>query len=346
VFEPDKILIIRFSSLGDIILTTPFLKVLRHHYPNSQIDYLTKSSYTDIIRFNPNVNNVISVDDSLEFKELMKLRKKLSASKYNLIIDLHNNLRTFYLRTFLRISTKFIVYKKLSLRKLLLVNFKINLLKNIPAISQRYISTLRKILNLKTGSTEFLPEIFTGDITRQQLEKILNELKIPVAGRLICIVPSSKHYTKTYPAEYYVELINKFDKQKYSFILIGKGEDKENIGMIQSLTGHNVYDLCDKLDLLELAELMKKCSLVITGDTGPMHIAEAVNVPIIMLSGSSVREFGFYPQSENAVVLENNGIKCRPCSHIGRSSCPKGHFKCMKEIMPDIIFGQAKRITL
>ena len=85
---------------------------------------------------------------------------------------------------------------------------------------------------------------------------------------------------------------------------------------------------------MEVYELMKRCSFVICGDTGPMHAAEAAGIPIVMLSGSSVREFGFYPQSKNAIILENNELNCRPCSHIGRSSCPKGHFKCMREINP------------
>ena len=167
---------------------------------------------------------------------------------------------------------------------------------------------------------------------------------------LICIVPSSKHFTKTYPAEFYIELINKFDTGKYNFVLIGKGEDKIIIDKIISQTGNNVYNLCDKLSLLELTELIKKCDLVITGDTGPMHIAEAAGVPIIMLAGSSVKEFGFYPspllgKGVGGEVLEINTLSCRPCSHIGRESCPKGHFRCMKDIKPEMVYEKIKNIS-
>lgn len=98
--------------------------------------------------------------------------------------------------------------------------------------------------------------------------------------------------------------------------MIGKGNDRKNIEVIKSKTGNNVIDLCDKPGILEIAELMKRCSLVITGDTGSMLIAEAVGTPIIMLAGSSVREFGFYPQKKKSAILENNNLHCRPCSHI------------------------------
>jgi ADP-heptose:LPS heptosyltransferase len=87
---------------------------------------------------------------------------------------------------------------------------------------------------------------------------------------------------------------------------------------------------------------MKISRLVISGDTGPMHIAEALNAPLIVIMGSSVREFGFYPSSEKSVVIENAGLSCRPCSHIGKEKCPKGHFKCMLEIKPEAVYNKIK----
>jgi heptosyltransferase-2 len=361
VREFKKILIIRFSSLGDIILTTPLLKILRQSCPAAQIDYLTKSSYFDLLRFNPNINNVLQVADDIDFKGLRSLRKTLSAANYDLIIDLHNNLRTFYLRILLRFRSKFLVYSKYSLRKFLLVKFKINLMKKLPPIYERYISTIITGPDSRTPGSASLPEIFTDTASKLHVQELLNQNNIPATGKIICIVPSSRHFTKTYPAESYAELINKYDTRKYHFVLVGKGEDKKDTELIKSMTGSNVFDFCNKLNLLELTELMKKCSLVITGDTGPMHIAEAVSVPIVMLAGSSVSEFGFYPKTAPGLplqairleepwaegeeagtarnsVLEVNGLKCRPCSHIGRSYCPKGHFKCMREITPENVY--------
>jgi len=338
-----KILVIRFSSLGDVILTTPLLKILKESFPEAKVDYLTKQEYSEVLKNNPNINNIIEADNNIDFNGLKKLKKQIKRDSYDLIIDAHNNLRTFYLRLFL--NTKKLKFKKYSFKKFLLVKFKINLMKDLPPIAVRYVSMLIPLLRGVSNGRGVLPEIFTDDISNQNVEKLLNELNI-TGKKLICIVPSSKHFTKTYPPEYYIELINKFDSNNYTFLLTGKGNDKTNIDTIKSQTGENVYDLCDKLNVLELAELMKRCSLVISGDTGPMHIAEAVNANLIMLAGSSVNEFGFYPQNKNSIVLENNNLKCRPCSHIGRDSCPLVHFKCMRKINPEVILREAKNLLL
>lgn len=338
-----KILVIRLSSLGDVILTTPLLKILKQSFTEARIDYLIKKEYSEVLKNNPNINNIIEADDNINFAGLIELKKQIKESSYDLIIDAHNNLRTFYLKLFLN-SNK-LKFKKYSLRKFLLVNFKINLMKDLPPISERYCNMLIPLLRGMSVGRGVLQEIFTDVTSKQNAERLLNTLNIPTGKKLVCIVPSSKHFTKTYPAEYYSALINKFDKN-YAFVLTGMGNDKKNIDIIKSNTGENVYDLCNKLNVLELAELMKKCSLVISGDTGPMHIAKALNIPLIIIAGSSVREFGFYPQNKNSVILENKGLKCRPCSHIGRNSCPKGHFKCMKEIKPDIILSEVKNLLL
>ena len=335
--EHKRILVIRLSSLGDIILTAPFLRILRTNFPDAQIDYCTKSEYREILVFNPNINSIIVVEDNLDFAGLKSLRKKLQSNSYDLVIDLHNNLRTFYLKLFLRFKTNLFVFRKYSFRKFLLVKFKINLMKNLPPITERYISTPGNLKDVDLTQNDLQPEIYTNPEAEKKASEILNELNIASGKKLICIVPGAKHFTKTYPPEYFIELINKLG-DGYSFLLIGKGNDKNIIDKIKSGAGKNVYDLCGKLSLLELTALMKKCALVISGDTGPMHIAEAAGVPLIMIAGSSVKEFGFYPQSENSSVIENSGLSCRPCSHIGRESCPKGHFKCMKEILPDAVY--------
>jgi len=327
-----KILVLRFSSLGDVILTTPLLKTLKQIFPDSQIDYCIKSPYLDILKFNPNLNRIIEVDNVLSFEKLRGLRKALTANTYDLIIDAHNNLRTFYLKIFLRRRSRIVSVKKYSIRKLLLVKLKINLMKNLLPIGKR----LTKICGEKSG--EAIPEIFTNKQSEETATKILTALKLPSNTVLVCIISSTRHFTKTYPPEYFAELINKFDKNRFFFLLTGKGDDRKNIEIIRENTGPNVYDLCDKLTLLELAEIMKRCKLVIAGDTGPMHIAEALNIPLITIAGSSVKEFGFFPVSGNSRVIENEGLKCRPCTHIGRDKCPLGHFKCMRELKPELIY--------
>ncbi len=324
-----KILVIRFSSLGDIILTTPLLKILKENFPDSKIDYCTKEEYREILCLNPNLNKIITVGEDFDFKRLKLLKDTLKQHEYDLIIDAHNNLRTFYLRQFLTFGSKVLKFKKYSFRKFMLVKFKINLMKNPPTISERYVEIVAKITDGKPA--RHLPEIITDQSSKQKIDNILKELGIK--NKIIAIAPASKHFTKTYPAELYSELINKISKD-YSIALVGKGNDIMAIQRIMENAGDNVINLCSRLSVTELAELFKRSSLFIGGDTGPMHIAEAVNVPIIMLAGSSVKEFGFYPQSDKSFIIENNNLNCRPCSHIGRSSCPKGHFKCMVDLKP------------
>jgi len=336
-----RILVIRFSSLGDVILTTQALKSIRQNFPQSEIHFLTKEEYKQILLWNPNVNKIITISNDAGFDELKRLKKHLG--NYDLIVDLHNNFRSFYLRLFS--PARKVVFKKYSLRKFLLVKFKINLMKGLPTIAERYISTLRPRFIGGSNPNNALPEIFTTPETIQSLDSKLSRLS-SLYSRLILIFPSAKHFTKTYPPEYFAELINKFDAEKYLFALVGKGNDKKNIDIIKTKTGKNVFDLCDQLNALELFELMKRCSLVISGDTGPMHIAEAANVPLIMIAGSSVKEFGFYPQNEKAIIIENEELKCRPCSHVGRSECPLRHFKCMKELKPESILNEVKNLLL
>lgn len=341
-----KILIIRFSSLGDIILTFPALNLLRKNYPDSQIDYLTKLEYKSILINNPDINNVITVPDDVNFKQLRETKKQLRLNRYNVVVDFHNNLRSFYIRLFF--NGKKLVFKKYSFRKFLLVRFKINLMKALPPIGERYCDTLSPLLRglsrHEVSVRGVLTELNTDLQSKQNIDKLFTEIKIQPDKKIICIAPLSKHFTKTYPAELYAKIINLLDKEKYNVLLVGK-DDEKNIKHIISLTGTNVFNLCNRLNLLELTEVINRSSLFISGDTGPMHIAESLNKPIIMLAGSSVKEFGFYPQSQNAKVLEVNGISCRPCSHIGRSSCPKGHFKCMKEIPAESILQNAVKLT-
>lgn len=335
----NKILILRLSSLGDIILTTPLIKILKESFTDSKIDYCTKLSYSEILITNPYLSEIILLPDDIGKGDLREVKEKIRNNNYDLIIDLHSNLRTFYLKLFL-FKPKIISFKKYSIRKFLFVKFKINYLKKLPAILYRYLSTLERI-NIsvsKEDNKNLRPEIFTDDSSKVTVDGLI---KYYTGKKLICIIPSSRHYTKTYPPELFAELINLFDKNNYIFLLIGKGNDNQNIDKIKSLTGKNVIDLCDKMNLIMLTELFRNCSLVITGDTGPMHIAEAVKTPIILLAGSSVKEFGFYPASDNVIILENNNLKCRPCSHIGLSSCPKNHFKCMREISPATIYNES-----
>ncbi len=334
-----RILVIRLSSLGDILLTTPMLESLREAFPLARIDFCTKEQYSYLLKLDPGIHKVIKAKNHAGFRDLRDLRQLIKLSNYNLIIDAHNNFRSIYLRMFQ--GAKTLVFRKYSLRKFLLVNFKINLMKKLPPVTERYRQIITRIPALEFKTENPKPIVYTNESSQKAVDNMIASLGLNSGMKLVCIAAASHHFTKTYPAEYYAEVINKFDNSKTAFFLTGIAKDSVNIKRIKERTSGNVYDLCDKLETEDLVALMKRCSLVLSGDTGPMHIAEALEIPIVMMAGSSVREFGFYPQSKEAVVLENNTLKCRPCSHIGRSKCPKGHFKCMMELAPDMVYEKA-----
>ncbi len=327
--------------MGDIILTSPLIKLMQETFPLARIDFCTKEQYSYLVKSNPVIHKVIKAKNDLNYRALKDLRMLIKMSNYNLIIDAQNNIRTLYLRSIQ--DAMVLIFRKHSFKKFLLVNFKINLLKDIPSIITRYKMIISKNAPKEEIERKELPEVFTDSVSERSIENMLNSLGIDNSTEMICIPAVSKHFTKTYPAEYYAEVINNYPNNEAVFFITGEGKDSININIIKSLTKKiKIYDLCDKLEIQDLISLIKRCKLVICGDTGPMHIAEALNVPVIMLAGSSVKEFGFYPQSDNSTILENNNLKCRPCSHYGKEKCPKGHFKCMKDIKPEMILGKVK----
>jgi heptosyltransferase-2 len=215
-----------------------------------------------------------------------------------------------------------------------------NYLKELPSVQKRYINTFTGLISSSAITNEQINlNYLTEDITLKSPAQWLSEIK-KNRKKIITILAGTKHFTKTYPPEMFAEVIRLIRTEEYQIILTGNDADRKNAGIIKEHCGNEVLDLCGKLSLTELFLILQLSTFVIGGDTGPMHIAEALNIPLIMLAGSSVREFGFYPQSDNAVILENENLKCRPCSHIGKSICKERHFRCMRDIKPEMIYKE------
>lgn len=320
----EKILVIRLSSLGDVLLTTPVLRALRKKYPSSQIDFLVKPQYKDAVEYNPNINQVF------EYTGQSKLFKELKSSKYDVVIDLQNNLRSRII-TF-KLRTKVYRFKKKTIKKFLLVKFKINLLKNFGPIPKRYAEVVPNLLLDEKGLEIFLPQ-------KHQYEISLEEEN---DNYFIGFCPGSRHFTKRWPAEYFVELGLKLLRDNYKIVLFGGKDDKEICSKIWELIPGSINFQNDD-NLLITSSLMKYCKLIVTNDSGLMHAASAVGVPVLVLFGSSVKEFGFAPYKTKSLIIENETLSCRPCSHIGKEKCPKKHFKCMKDLTPQFIYEKLQQ---
>jgi len=318
-----KILIVRLSSLGDILLTTPLLRSIKQNFPQISTDFLLREEYSDLLILNPNVNKIYNFPVS-KFEKQDQFNEQISQN-YDLVIDLQNNIRSRKLVNILRRPS--VKFNKQNLNKFLLVNFKINRLKKFPQIPERYAETVPG-LELDDKGLEFY--------TNRQPDTEFSGGK-----NYIGLCPGAKHFTKRWLKEYYIELGRKLEDAGYTVCLFGGLEDIEICSEICKSLG-TPLSFCNYNDILQTASNMKMCKAIFSNDSGLMHLAAALKLPVIAFFGSTVKEFGFFPYKTKNIVLENKNLKCRPCTHIGRKNCPKKHFKCIKELTPDSAFYSLK----
>jgi len=317
-FRGLKVLIIRFSSIGDIILTTPVVRCLKQQLPNAEVHYLSKYGFREVLQSNHYIDKLHLLEDDLE-QVITNLKKE----NYNYIIDLHHNLRTLKIKQGLK-KVKAYSFNKLNIRKWLLTALKINLLPSVHVVD-RYMETVKQlgVVNDRKGLDYFIPE-----------KDIVPDKDIPASHSLgyIGIVIGAAHNTKKLPQHKLKELCLQIE---HPIILLGGPEDRKMGDEIASVDTIKVYNSCGKFSLNESADLVRRAKLIITHDTGLMHIASAFKKPVISIWGNTVPSFGMTAYFGNAMVPETKfevkGLWCRPCSKIGYQKCPLGHFKCMEK---------------
>ena len=310
-----KILIIRFSSIGDIVLTTPVIRCLRKKYPAAEIYFLTKEFFSGIVAPNPYINRVLTLAD-----DLPATIKMLKNENFDCIIDLHNNLRTLRIKRALR-KVPHYSFRKLNARKWVYSTFKINLMPG-KHIVDRYMETVKDlgVVNDGLGLDYFIPEkdkVRDADIPFSHLQGYIS------------IAIGAAHFTKKLPVDKLIKLCAYI---KYPIILLGGNEDFYNGLEIARIDPVKIYNACGKFSLNESADIIRRSRLVISHDTGLMHIAAAYKKNILSVWGNTVPSFGMYPYQTSYEVFQVNKLRCRPCSKIGFEKCPLGHFKCMREI--------------
>ncbi|MCB0744299.1 MAG: glycosyltransferase family 9 protein, partial [Ignavibacteriae bacterium] len=283
-----------------------------------KIDFLLREQYKDSMLLNSNINSLITIQKDYDVKET---KEQLLKNNYDLVIDLQNNFRSRKISK--GISNKIVRFKKPALNKFLLVKTKINLFREIIPIPVRYAATIPNF-NLDEKGLE----IFTDS----EISPLFEKDKIYIG-----ICPGSRHKTKMYPEEYFIELGNKLTETGKKIILFGGKDDIEVCEKISKLIPGSV-NLSNNNEMLKTSANMKMCKAIICNDSGLMHLSLASNIPVIAIFGSTVRDFGFAPYKGKNLVLENNSLSCRPCSHIGLEDCPKKHFKCMLELSPQFVF--------
>lgn len=314
-----KILVIRFSSIGDIVLTTPVLRGLKEYMEgNIEIHYLTKKQYRVIVENNPNINKVYTIEKSTN-----EVVNDLKKEGYDYIVDLHKNLRSKRVIKALKVLS--FTFNKLNYKKWLLTRFKINKLPQIHIVD-RYLEAV-KALGVEQDQKGLEYYIPSKD------EISLSELPSNFHSGFIGFAIGAQHFTKRLPEHKIIEICEKLN---YPVVLLGGKEDIDVANNVSEKIGEKIFNACGKYNLNQSASLVKQANKLITHDTGLMHIAAALGTSIVSVWGNTVPDFGMYPyypsHPKKYSIVENKNLSCRPCSKIGYDKCPKGHFKCMEEI--------------
>ena len=328
-----KILIIHTAFIGDIVLSTPLLKRVKEMYPEAKITYVTTPVGATILRNNPHITEIIEYDkrgNHSGIKGLLALGRRLRYENFNMVLTPHRYLRSSILSWLTR-SPKRIGYDIAS--GALLFTDKIKYDKTKHEV-EKLLSFLGDVP--KNPRENYPIELYPSKKEKEAVDKIWEDNSLS-SEKVIAIAPGSKWFTKKWPLEYFNKVIELLVKDGIKVIVIG-GKDELFLNVVNH---KNIIDLRGKTTLLELAEVLKRVKIVLTNDSSPIHIASAfANTKIIAIFGPTVKEFGFFPWSENSKVLEINGLTCRPCAIHGGDKCPKGHFKCMLEIKPEQVYGE------
>lgn len=312
-----KILIIRFSSIGDIVLTSPVVRCIKEQIPNATVHFLTKAVFCDLLRSNPHVDKIHLLEDSLS-----KVVGELGSQNFDLVVDLHNNLRSTRIKRALGIRATTV--SKRNWDKWKMVNLRWMAPSSVDHIVKRYLETLEKygVADDGKGLELFIPEsdgILKKDLPRSH------------QNGYVALAIGASSFTKKLPCHSLIKLCQLINKP---IILIGGPSDVEIGQRIQSEVGGIIHDCTGRYSVLGSASLIAQSKVVICHDSGAMHIACALKKPTISVWGNTIPGFGFGPyQPENpdiAFVHEVPDLSCRPCSKLGSDNCPQGHFKCME----------------
>lgn len=313
-----KFLIIRFSSIGDIVLTTPVIRCLKQQVPDAEVHFLTKSSFLPVVQHNPYIDKIHLLAHSWEL-----MIEELKSENYDYIIDLHHNTKTLRVKSALK--KKSFSFYKLNIEKYIYTSIKLNILPKVHIVD-RYLKTVESfgVKNDGAGLDYFISK-----------EEETKREDIPAshsAGFVACVIGAALG-TKQWPVHKWKEFCLQLN---HPVILLGGPEDVTAGNEIAAIDDVKVYNACGKFKLNESADLVRKAKLVVTNDTGLMHIAAAYKKPIISLWGNTVPSFGMTPYYGVSMVphtmVQVNKLWCRPCSKIGYKKCPLGHFKCMEKI--------------
>ncbi len=325
---PPNVLLVRFSSIGDILLTTPLLRAIRHSHPGARVTVLTKRAYLPLLSHNPHVSRVMGLEPG---RSLPSLAAELRSGEYSHLLDLHDNLRTRILRVL--VPGPWRSYPKHRLARSLLIHAKRNRYRDHRPVPERYFSAARDLQVTPDGAP---PEFFLGSEAGGEVAAWLDLVGLSTERGIVAVAPGAAHATKLWPLEYWQALVDRIVSDGLGVAIVGGPGDAPLAAKLTETNQGRVASAAGAFGLQATGALLQSARAVVSGDTGVMHMATGVGTPVVALFGPTVQPFGFFPYTTRARVLEVP-LPCRPCSAMGGPRCPLGHHRCMIEILPEAV---------
>jgi heptosyltransferase-2 len=330
ISSAPNILAVRFSSIGDVLLTTPLLRSIRERHPGSSITVLTKPAHAPLLSHNPHVTQVLSVEPE---RSLPELAAELRAGRYTDLLDLHDSFRSRMLRAL--VPGNWTSYPKHRVARALLIHTKRNWYGSWKPVAERYFAAARHLDVRPDGRP---PEFFLAAEARQKIDQWLAAAGLAQDQSMIAVAPGAAHATKRWPAQHWQALIDRIIGQGKDVVIVGGAADQPLATALTLKGAGRVVSAAGHFGLQETGAVVERSATLVSGDTGVMHIATAVGTPVVALFGPTVKEFGFFPYTPASRVIELD-LSCRPCSSKGGARCPLGHHRCLVDIGPEIVLA-------
>jgi heptosyltransferase-2 len=325
------ILVVRFSSIGDILLTTPLLRVLRRRHPDAQLVYVTKRALAPLVADNPHVSRVVALEPGEPVLHLARRLRPLAATHG---LDLHGSLRARALRLLVR--CRWAGYRKRKVARAALIALKVDLYGGALPVAERYFEAARRLDVRPDGGP---PDFALGAGARERAAGWLAERGLAHAP-LAALAPGAAHATKRWPVAHWIALAERLRAAGLRVVVVGGPDDR---GAAQHLVGQAEI-AAGALSLQETGAVLARARVVVSGDTGVMHMATGVGTPVVALFGPTVRAFGFFPYRARATVLER-ALPCRPCSAAGSARCPLAHHRCLADLTPPEVAEAVRQLV-
>jgi len=335
-----RILLIRLSAMGDVLLTTPLIRMLKRRFPGATIDFIVKAQYAPLIHSNPHIDRVWMFFPERGFSEIWRHIRRIRSAGYDAVVDLQSNMRSWLLRTFSGARRKY-HYRLGRGRRYFLVRFGMHRNERYSPIPLRYLETVSSWGIEDDGSgLEFVVE----EDAKQSVLSRLAEAGMNDSEQIIVLAPGAMHWTKRWPADHFAQVGDGFNRMQKHVVLVGGEVDREVCGRVERSMTSPVLNLAGRLSIQETAALLEASTLLVTNDTGVMHMGAALGKPVVAVFGPTTHHLGFFPYRTSSIVVERP-VYCRPCSFHGTERCPLNHFQCMEQIhSSDVI--RAARILL